>query len=163
MKIGRARTKPTAEPPVPAAGLAPPAGLSGVEARRRLIASGPNETAVPRTAGMLRQILSWLVDLLIVILLLLPICVGTEISGNSAFHTGIATQTLVLFVIRTAGNPLRSRPSFPLAITTLAVVAVAVLLPDTPAARALGSKRCRRPFSRFSSPWSARISSWWSS
>ena len=43
------------------------------------------------------------------------------------FHTGwfvesLATQTLVLFVIRTAGNPLRSRPSIPLAITTIAVV-----------------------------------------
>ncbi|HEX9149516.1 MAG TPA: cation transporting ATPase C-terminal domain-containing protein, partial [Thermoanaerobaculia bacterium] len=38
----------------------------------------------------------------------------------------------------TAGNPLRSRPSAPLAITTLAVVVVAVLLPYTPAARALG-------------------------
>src|SRR5581483_6529810 len=35
------------------------------------------------------------------------------------FHTGwfvesLATQTLVLFIIRTAGNPLRSRPSLPL-------------------------------------------------
>ncbi|HEU5249867.1 MAG TPA: magnesium-translocating P-type ATPase [Thermoanaerobaculia bacterium] len=69
MKIGRARTKPTAEPSVPAAGLAPPAGLTGVEARRRLIASGPNETAAPRTAGMLRQILSWLANPLILILL----------------------------------------------------------------------------------------------
>ena len=34
------------------------------------------------------------------------------------FHTGwfvesLATQTLVLFIIRTAGNPLRSRPSLP--------------------------------------------------
>ena len=34
------------------------------------------------------------------------------------FHTGwfvesLATQTLVLFVIRTAGNPLKSRPSIP--------------------------------------------------
>ena len=39
--------------------------------------------------------------------------------ASSSFHTGwfvesLATQTLVLFVIRTAGNPLRSRPSRPL-------------------------------------------------
>ncbi len=59
------------------------------------------------------------------------------------FHTGwfvesLATQTLVLFVIRTAGNPLRSRPSLPLAATTLGVVAVAVLLPYTPLAEPLG-------------------------
>jgi Mg2+-importing ATPase len=59
------------------------------------------------------------------------------------FHTGwfvesLATQALVLFVIRTAGNPLRSRPSLPLAATTLGVVAVAVLLPYTPLAGPLG-------------------------
>jgi Mg2+-importing ATPase len=40
----------------------------------------------------------------------------------------------VIFIIRTAGNPLRSRPSLPLTITTLAVVAVACLLPLTPLA-----------------------------
>jgi P-type Mg2+ transporter len=64
-------------------------------------------------------------------------------ASEALFHTGwfvesLATQTLVLFVIRTAGNPLRSRPSAPLAITTVAVVAFAVLLPFTPAARPLG-------------------------
>jgi Mg2+-importing ATPase len=64
-------------------------------------------------------------------------------ASEALFHTGwfvesLATQTLVLFVIRTAGNPLRSRPSAPLAITTVAVVAFGVLLPFTPAARPLG-------------------------
>jgi Mg2+-importing ATPase len=64
-------------------------------------------------------------------------------ASEALFHTGwfvesLATQTLVLFVIRTAGNPLRSRPSAPLAITTVAVVGLAVLLPFTPAARPLG-------------------------
>ena len=59
------------------------------------------------------------------------------------FHTGwfvesLATQTLVLFVIRTAGNPLRSRPSLPLAVTTLVMVAVGIALPYTPAAPYLG-------------------------
>lgn len=38
------------------------------------------------------------------------------------FHTGwfvesLATQTLVLFIIRTTGNPLHSRPSLPLTVT----------------------------------------------
>src|SRR5215469_14803137 len=42
-------------------------------------------------------------------------------ASEPLFHTGwfvesLATQTLVLFVIRTVGNPLRSRPSRPLAI-----------------------------------------------
>ena len=64
-------------------------------------------------------------------------------ASESLFHTGwfvesLATQTLVLFVIRTAGNPLRSRPSRPLALTTVAVVVVALVLPFTPAAAPLG-------------------------
>jgi Mg2+-importing ATPase len=60
-----------------------------------------------------------------------------------AFHTGwfvesLATQTLVLFVIRTMGNPLKSRPSRGLTLTTLIVVAVGVLLPASPIGPALG-------------------------
>jgi Mg2+-importing ATPase len=59
------------------------------------------------------------------------------------FHTGwfvesLATQTLVLFIIRTASNPLRSRPSLPLALTTLTVVALGIVLPYTPLAVDLG-------------------------
>jgi Mg2+-importing ATPase len=59
------------------------------------------------------------------------------------FHTGwfvesLATQTLVLLVIRTAGNPLRSRPSLPLFGSVVAVVAVGVLLPYSPLAGLLG-------------------------
>jgi Mg2+-importing ATPase len=62
---------------------------------------------------------------------------------EALFHTGwfvesLATQTLVLFVIRTIGNPLRSRPSGPLAVTTLAVVLTGVLLPFSALARPLG-------------------------
>ena len=52
------------------------------------------------------------------------------------FHTGwfvesLATQTLVVFVIRTAGNPLKSRPSGPLLFAVLAIVVVAAVLPYT--------------------------------
>jgi Mg2+-importing ATPase len=50
----------------------------------------------------------------------------------------LATQTLVLFIIRTAGNPLRSRPSLPLTITTLLIVAVGCVLPYSPLAGPLG-------------------------
>jgi P-type Mg2+ transporter len=58
------------------------------------------------------------------------------------FHTGwfvesLATQTLVLFVIRTP-NPLRSRPSVPLVITTVLTVLVGVVLPYSPLAGILG-------------------------
>jgi len=59
------------------------------------------------------------------------------------FHTGwfvesLATQTLVLFVIRTAKNPLLSRPSRPLIATCLGTVAVGILLPFSPLAGVLG-------------------------
>lgn len=64
-------------------------------------------------------------------------------ASEALFHTGwfvesLATQTLVLFVIRTAGNPFRSRPSLPLTITTLGVVGVGLLLPFTPLSDVLG-------------------------
>jgi Mg2+-importing ATPase len=64
-------------------------------------------------------------------------------ADEATFHTGwfvesLATQTLVLFVIRTAESPLRSRPSAPLAITTIGVAALGALLPFTPLAAPLG-------------------------
>ena len=64
-------------------------------------------------------------------------------AGAALFHTGwfvesLATQTLVLFSIRTAGNPLRSRPSLPLTLTTLLIVAIGFALPYTPLAGTLG-------------------------
>ncbi len=63
--------------------------------------------------------------------------------GESQFHTGwfvesLATQTLVLFVIRTVQRPWRNRPSLPLTVTTLLVVLVGVALPYSPLAAPLG-------------------------
>ncbi|MGA8142477.1 MAG: magnesium-translocating P-type ATPase [Candidatus Acidiferrales bacterium] len=64
-------------------------------------------------------------------------------ASQPEFHTGwfvesLATQTLVLFIIRTKGNPLKSRPSVPLAITTILIVIVGFLLPFSPVAHLLG-------------------------
>ena len=64
-------------------------------------------------------------------------------AGPVLFHTGwfvesLSTQTLVLFIIRTAGNPLHGLPSLPLTITVLLVVAIGLLLPYTPLADPLG-------------------------
>ena len=65
-------------------------------------------------------------------------------ASEETFHTGwfvesLATQTLVLFVIRTGKNPLRSRPSRALAVTAVAVVLIGVALPYVPPlARLLG-------------------------
>ncbi len=64
-------------------------------------------------------------------------------AGEELFHTGwfiesIATQVLVIFVIRTRGNPFRSRPNIALTVTSLSIVLVAVALPFTPVAAQLG-------------------------
>jgi Mg2+-importing ATPase len=64
-------------------------------------------------------------------------------ASETLFHTGwfvesLATQTLVLFVIRTMRNPWRSQPSGPLTATVLSVVLVGLLLPYTPLAATLG-------------------------
>ncbi len=54
------------------------------------------------------------------------------------FVESLATQTLVIFVIRTGLSPLKSRPSRALTATTLAIVAIGILLPFTPVASWLG-------------------------
>jgi len=64
-------------------------------------------------------------------------------ASEAQFHTGwfvesLATQTLVLFVIRTSKNPLQSRPSAALIATTLSVVAIGTYLPFSPLANVLG-------------------------
>jgi Mg2+-importing ATPase len=63
--------------------------------------------------------------------------------GEARFQTGwfvesLATQTLVLFVIRTIARPWKDRPSLPLTVTTLLVVLIGCVLPYTPLASPLG-------------------------
>jgi Mg2+-importing ATPase len=62
---------------------------------------------------------------------------------ESLFRTGwfvesMATQVLVIFVIRTRRNPLRSRPNRWLVLSSLAVVVCAMMLPFTAMAPYLG-------------------------
>jgi Mg2+-importing ATPase len=65
-------------------------------------------------------------------------------SGPAQFRSGwfvesLATQTLVIFAIRTRRIPFfRSHPSLPLTLAALAVVTVGALLPATPLAGTLG-------------------------
>jgi Mg2+-importing ATPase len=64
-------------------------------------------------------------------------------ASEAFFHTGwfvesLVTQTLVLLVIRTAGNPLRSRPSRALAVSISVIVLVGAALPYLPVAPLLG-------------------------
>ena len=64
-------------------------------------------------------------------------------AGEALFHTGwfiesMATQVLVIFIIRTRKNPFRSSPNPWLVACSLTVVAIAALLPFTPAGAYLG-------------------------
>ena len=72
-------------------------------------------------------------------------------ASQPEFHTGwfvesLATQTLVIFVIRTVGNPFKSRPSLPLAVTTILIVAAGIFLPYSPFSRLFGFVPLPAPF-----------------
>lgn len=64
-------------------------------------------------------------------------------ANEELFHTGwfvesLATQILAIFIIRTVGNPLKSKPNLWLVLTSLLVVLITCLLPYTPIAKLLG-------------------------
>ena len=64
-------------------------------------------------------------------------------ANQTLFHTGwfiesIATQVFAIFVIRTVGNPFKSRPNRWLALTSVGVILVACALPFSFLAPALG-------------------------
>lgn len=70
---------------------------------------------------------------------MLKIFAATE----ALFQTGwfvesLATQTLVIFIIRTAKNPWKSKPSLPLATMVIIIVLIGILLPYSPVAKFLG-------------------------
>lgn len=71
------------------------------------------------------------------------VLLGVLHADEALFHTGwfiesLATQVLVIFLIRTRQNPLRSRPSRLLTLTSLVVVTVAMILPFTPIGTQIG-------------------------
>jgi len=64
-------------------------------------------------------------------------------AGEKLFHTGwfiesMATQVLVIFIIRTRRNPFKSRPNLWLTLCSLVVVFLATALPFTPLGRYFG-------------------------
>jgi Mg2+-importing ATPase len=64
-------------------------------------------------------------------------------ANEATFQTGwfiesLATQVMVIFVIRTRANPFRSRPSGALAMAAIATVLAGLALPFTPLGAALG-------------------------
>jgi Mg2+-importing ATPase len=64
---------------------------------------------------------------------------GEDLFRSGWFVESLATQTLVIFVIRTRRVPFfKSRPSTPLAIAVIAVILVAIALPQSPINSLLG-------------------------
>ncbi|MBM4073577.1 MAG: magnesium-translocating P-type ATPase [Planctomycetes bacterium] len=75
---------------------------------------------------------SSLFDFLTFGLLLWVFQTGEELFRTGWFMESLATQVLVIFIIRSRGSPLRSLPHPLLTATSLAAVTVAVVLPFTP-------------------------------
>jgi Mg2+-importing ATPase len=83
--------------------------------------------------------ISSLFDFLTFALMLGVFHAGPELFRGGWFAESLATQTLVIFAIRTRRSPFtRSRPSRPLLLAALATVAVGVALPQSPLSHLLG-------------------------
>jgi Mg2+-importing ATPase len=82
--------------------------------------------------------LSSLFDALTFGLLLWVFQAGPELFRTGWFVESVASQVLVIFVIRSRQRALAGRPHPALVLAALAVVALAAALPFTPAAGALG-------------------------
>lgn len=63
---------------------------------------------------------------------------SAELFRTGWFMESLATQTLVIFVIRTAASPFRSRPSRTLTLNALACVIIGMALPFTPLGATIG-------------------------
>lgn len=111
-----------------------------------LDAVDPEEIAHPRTWDMaaIRSFMltvgpvSSVFDFLTFYVLLSVLGANESLFRTGWFIESLATQVLVIFVIRTQRNPLRSRPHPLLVAASLAVVALALWLPFGPLATYLG-------------------------
>jgi len=80
-------------------------------------------------------------------------------ADHAEFRTGwfiesIATQTLVIYVIRTRRVPfVKSRPSLPMLFVPTGAALAGTILPYTGLATCWASLCCRRPSSCCCSPW----------
>lgn len=97
------------------------------------------ETASPRVLDLnfIRNFMlvigpiSSLFDFLTFYIMLLVLHADEKLFQTGWFVESLCTQVLVIFIIRTRGNPLRSRAHPLLTATSLAVVTIAILLPFT--------------------------------
>ncbi|MCX7155090.1 MAG: magnesium-translocating P-type ATPase [Rhodocyclales bacterium] len=76
--------------------------------------------------------ISSLFDFLTFYIMLVVLEADEKLFQTGWFVESLCTQVLVIFIIRTRGNPLKSRAHPLLTATSLAIVAIAVLLPFTP-------------------------------
>jgi Mg2+-importing ATPase len=90
--------------------------------------------------------LSSIFDFLTFAILLAGLHAGAPEFRSGWFVESLATQTLVVFVIRTHNAFWRSRPSTPLVASVLGVVVVATVLPYSPLASPLGFTRLPATF-----------------
>ncbi len=106
----------------------------------------PEEVRVPQRwdIGLIRNFMwtlgpvSSLFDFLTFYVLLVVLEAGETLFRTGWFIESLATQVLVIFVIRTRGSPFASRPNRALVATSLAVVAAAIALPFTALGPRLG-------------------------
>ncbi|MGV8082269.1 MAG: magnesium-translocating P-type ATPase [Coriobacteriia bacterium] len=82
--------------------------------------------------------ISSLYDFATFAILLFVFHANQELFRTGWFVESLATQTLVVFIIRTAGNPLASRPSKGLVASVLVVVSLAFVIPFTPLGALIG-------------------------
>jgi len=83
--------------------------------------------------------ISSIFDFLTFAIMLGPFAAGPALFRSGWFVESLATQTLVVFVIRTHRVPFwRSRPSWPLLSAVLGVIVVGAYLPYSPVSHALG-------------------------
>lgn len=82
--------------------------------------------------------ISSLFDFITFGVMLLVFRAGPELFRAGWFIESLATQTLVIFVIRTAGNPFRSRPSTALLVSVFGGVAAGMVVVLSPLGAAIG-------------------------
>jgi Mg2+-importing ATPase len=85
--------------------------------------------------------ISSLFDFLMFYILLVVLNADEKLFQTGWFVESLCTQVLVIFIIRTRRNPLKSLPHPLLIATSMAVVGVAALLPFTPAGNYFGLVR----------------------
>jgi Mg2+-importing ATPase len=104
------------------------------------------ETAMPQhwDVRLLRNFMlvlgpvSSLFDVVTFYLLLAVLKANETLFQTGWFIESLATQVLVIFIIRTRGNPFLSRPHPALWIAATTVLAIAVIIPFSPLARFFG-------------------------